>query len=92
MSTYEDEIALLALDIKRWAGADARIHQALEQLLKLVEAEVAALAFEAMELDRANRELERAVVRATTIREHNRITDTQPAVRWIEANDAAMGW
>jgi hypothetical protein len=50
-----------------------------------VQAEVDALSFEAVEL-------ERAVVRATTIREHNRITDTQPAVRWIEANNQAMGW
>jgi putative N-acetylmannosamine-6-phosphate epimerase len=92
VSTYEDEIALLAADIRRYSNNDGRIDEALTQMMKLVEAEVAALAFEAMELDRANRELERAVVRATTIREHNRITDTQPAVRWIEANNQAMGW
>jgi len=51
--TYEDEIALLAEDIKRWAGADARIQTAVDQLMKLVEAEVAALAFEAYELNKA---------------------------------------
>lgn len=50
--TVEDEIALLASDIRRWAGQDARIHEALEQLIKLYEAEVNALAFEAMALQR----------------------------------------
>jgi DNA-binding transcriptional regulator WhiA len=85
VSTYEDEIALLAADIRRYSNNDGRIDEALTQMLKLVQAEVDALSFEAVEL-------ERAVVRATTIREHNRITDTQPAVRWIEANNQAMGW
>jgi putative N-acetylmannosamine-6-phosphate epimerase len=92
VSTYEDEIALLAADIRRYSNNDGRIDEALTQMMKLVEAEVAALAFEAMELDRANRELERAVVRATTTREQTRLADTQPAVRWIEANNQAMGW
>jgi uncharacterized membrane protein len=92
MSTYEDEIALLAADIRRYSNNDGRIDEALTQMLKLVEAEVAALAFEALELDRANRELERAVVRATTEREQDRIAQgaADRAVRWY--GDNAMGW
>lgn len=50
--SYEDDIALLCEDIQRWAGADARIQQAVEQLLKLHEAEVNALAEEVRELER----------------------------------------
>lgn len=66
MSTVDDEIALLAADIKRWSGDDARIHDALEQLLKIYQAEVDALAFEAAEL-------ERAMVTQTTARENERV-------------------
>lgn len=50
--SFDDEIALLVADIQRWAGQDARIHDALDQLVKLHTAEVEALAFEAIELDR----------------------------------------
>ena len=50
--TYEDDLALLAEDIKRYAGADARIHEAVDQWLKLHEAEVNALAEEVRELER----------------------------------------
>ena len=85
VSTYEDEIALLVEDIKRWAGADSRIQDALEQMVKLYESEVNALAFEALEL-------ERAVVRATTERERSRVVAAQPEVRWQEANNQALGW
>ena len=77
VSTFEDEMALLAADIQRWAGADARIHTALEQLMKLHEAEVNALAFEALEL-------ERLVVRQTTETENKRIAARQPEVRWVD--------
>jgi len=77
VSTFEDEMALLAADIQRWAGADARIHQALEQLMKLHEAEVNALAFEALELDRL-------LVRQTTELENKRIVERQPEVRWVD--------
>lgn len=77
MSTFEDEMGLLAADIQRWAGADARIHQALEQLMKLHEAEVNALAFEALELDRL-------LVRQTTELENKRIAERQPEVRWVD--------
>ena len=73
--TYDDEIALLADDIRRWAGADARIHQAIEQLLKLYQAEVDALAFEAHELSGL-------LVRATTESEQARIAAAQPDVSW----------
>ena len=50
--TYEDDIALLADDIRRYSNNDGRIDEALTQMLKLVAAEIDALAFEAIELDR----------------------------------------
>jgi hypothetical protein len=75
MSSVEDEIGLLVEDIQRWAGQDARIHQALEQLMKLYGAEIDALAFEA-------RELERALVQQTTEIESRRIAAAQPQGRW----------
>ena len=78
-----DDIALLVADIKRWAGQDARILEAVEQLVKVYEAEVDALAFEAMSLDRAiaiqdahkaKWDAEYAAkVRATTLSEQRRI-------------------
>ena len=75
MSTYEDEIALLAADIRRYTNNDGRVDEALTQLLKLVESEVAALAFEAYEL-------EKALVRDTTELERRRIAAAQPQGRW----------
>jgi len=50
MSTVDDEIALLADDIRRYSNRDARIDEALTQLLKLYQSEVDALAFEAKEI------------------------------------------
>ena len=70
-----DEIAVLVDDIKRWAGHDARILESLEQLVKVYEAEVAALVFEAKELDGM-------LVRATTRSEQQRIIDAQPKTFW----------
>jgi hypothetical protein len=75
--SFDDEMALLAADIQRWAGVDARIHDALEQLMKLHEAEVNALAFEALELDAL-------LVRQTTELENRRIAERQPEVRWVD--------
>jgi hypothetical protein len=95
MSSVDDEIALLADDIRRWAGADARIHQALEQLLKIYGAEVEALAFEAVALQRETvfgvpRDPEsdaqlRADTAAVTERENARIRTAHhdQTVRWI---------
>jgi hypothetical protein len=74
--SVEDEIGLLAEDIKRWSGDDVRIHQALEQLLKIVSAEVDALAFEAKTLDTL-------LVRTTTELEAERIRHRQPQGRWV---------
>jgi len=78
MSSVDDEIALLAEDIRRWAGSDARIHDALEQLLKIYKAEVDALAFEAMELDRL-------LVSVTSAKETRRIdaAEHNQTVRWV---------
>jgi Arc/MetJ family transcription regulator len=92
VSTYEDEIALLAADIRRYSNNDGRIDEALTQMLKLVEAEVAALGFEAIQLDRDKAALEAALVRATTEREQARIEigSANRAVRWY--GDNAMGW
>jgi hypothetical protein len=75
MSSYEDEIALLAEDIRRYTNNDGRVDVALTQLLKVYEAEVQALAFEAIEL-------ERALVRQTTEIEGRRIAAAQPQGRW----------
>lgn len=72
-----DEIALLAEDIKRWAGADARIWEAVDQLLKVHTAEVDALAFEA-------REIEAVLVRETTETERRRIAAAQQNGRWYK--------
>ena len=73
--TYEDDIALLAEDIRRYSNNDGRIDEALTQMLKLVRAEVDALAFE-------GRELDKALVRATTESEQKRIAAAQPDVSW----------
>lgn len=81
--SYEDDIELLAEDIRRYSNNDGRIDEALTQMLKLIKAEVDALAFEAMEL-------ERTLVRATTEAEQARIAAAQPAVRWV--SDSALGW
>lgn len=75
--TYEDDIQLLADDIVRWAGADARIHEAVLQLVKLHSAEVDALAFEV-------RSLEEAVTREVTLREAERVRRAQPDYTWQE--------
>lgn len=83
--TYEDDIALLAEDIERWAGLDARIIDAVKQLMKLHQAEVDALAFEA-------KELSGLLVRATTTAERQRIETAHhnQQVRWIHSD--GMGW
>ena len=70
-----DDIALLVADIQRWAGQDARILEALEQLVKVYEAEVDALSFEAKELDGL-------LTRATTRNEQQAIIDRQSNVLW----------
>lgn len=84
--TYEDDIALLAEDIKRWAGADARITEAVDQWMKLHLAEVDALAFEVRDIAK--------LVRETTEREAERIRTEEHlrTVRWVNHNDNAMGW
>lgn len=68
--TYEDEIALLAADIRRYSNNDGRIDEALTQLIKLHQAEVDALAFEARELDKALLNASRAIVRETQTVSH----------------------
>lgn len=88
MSSVDDEIALLAEDIRRWAGQDARIHEALEQLLKLYEAEVNALAFEALELERhlvtQTSKAENERIRSAS---HNqRVTWGKPVTDWRGQN------
>lgn len=74
-----DEIELLAADIKRWAGADARIWAAVDQLLKVHTAEVDALAFEAAALDklltRETTELEQARIRSADLARERRWYD-----------------
>lgn len=50
--TYNDDIAVLAEDIKRWAGHDARIQEAIDQMLKLIEAEWNALLCEIHDAER----------------------------------------
>lgn len=79
--TYEEDLALIAEDIRRWAGADARIHEAVEQWLKLHTAEVEALAFEIAEL-------EKQIVVETTERENARIRtqDLGQSMRWQDRN------
>lgn len=78
--SYEDEIALLAHDIRRFSNNDGRIDQALTQMLKLVASECAALAEEA-------RELQIAVVELTSAGEQIRIRDRQhnQHVHWSES-------
>lgn len=82
MSSVDDEIALLADDIRRYSNNDGRIDEALTQLVKLYEAEVNALAFEALEL-------ERHLVTGTTAANDARIrnTDLHQKVRWGASDD-----
>jgi hypothetical protein len=74
--SVDDEIALLAGDIRRYTNNDGRVDEALTQLLKIVAAEVDALAFEARTLDTL-------LVRTTTELEAERIRHRQPEGRWI---------
>ena len=53
MSAFQDEIAGLFEDIKRYSMGDARIEFCLEEAMKRITAEVDALVFEAAELDKA---------------------------------------
>jgi hypothetical protein len=52
MNSYEDEIGLLADDIRRYSNNDGRIDDALAKLLRLHQSQVDALTFEARELDK----------------------------------------
>lgn len=72
---YDDDIAVLREDIKRYSGHDARIDEALEQLCKLYQSEVDALAEEA-------RLLEGAFVRQTTRLEEARIRQFEQRPNW----------
>lgn len=72
--TYEDDLVLLAEDIRRYTNNDGRVDEALQQMLKLFRAEVDALAFEAVELDKE-------IVRQTTARENDRIRDLRHGQR-----------
>ena len=75
MSAFQDEIAGIFEDIKRYSMGDARIQECLEEAMKRITAEVDALVFEAADLSGL-------VVRATTESEQARIAAAQPDVSW----------